>query len=98
MRCLEQFFHTEVRKKREEEISVFSTYCNIKIISGSLYFNSGIILSTILFLMVDRNTLELGKVFSTLALLGYISNFSILFSNYAVEALMSLNIFFKRMD
>lgn len=48
--------------------------------------------------MVDRNLLALGKVFSTLSLLGYIFNFSILFSNYAIEALQCLNIFFDRME
>jgi hypothetical protein len=98
VRCLESYFVERIREKRNEEISVFMTYCNIRIVSGSLYFNSGIILSTVLFLMVDRNMLELGKVFSTLSLLAYIFNFSILFSNYAVEALMSLNIFFSRVE
>lgn len=48
--------------------------------------------------MVDKNLLALGKVFSTLALLGYIFNFSILFSNYAIEALNALSIFFTRVD
>ena len=51
-----------------------------------------------LFMLVDPNLLALGKVFSTLALLGYIFNFSILFSNYAIEALNSLGIFFTRVD
>ena len=40
--------------------------------------------------------MELGKVFSTLALLGYIFNFSILYSNYAIEAIYSLKVFTKR--
>lgn len=83
---------------REKEVSMYSRYCDIRIITSSLYFNSGIILSTILFLMVDKNLLELGKVFSTLSLLGYIFNFSILFSNFAIEALASLDIFYKRVE
>lgn len=98
MRCLETFFDLEIMKRRNQEISVFGRYCNIRIISGALYFNAGIILSTILFLMVDTNMLALGKVFSTLALLGYIFNFSVLFSNYAIEALNCLGIFFQRVD
>jgi hypothetical protein len=40
--------------------------------------------------------LELGKVFSTLALLGYIFNFSIVYSNYAIEAVYSLRVFNQR--
>jgi hypothetical protein len=49
-----------------------------------------------IFLFVDKDKLELGKVFSTLALLGYIFNFSILYSNYAIEAVYSLKVFRKR--
>lgn len=48
--------------------------------------------------MADKNTLELGKVFSTLALLGYIFNFSILYSNYAVESLYMLSVYNKRIN
>jgi hypothetical protein len=98
VRCLEPFFETSSKQKRDREISSWSTYCDIRIICSAVYFNSGVILSTILFLMVDRNLLNLGKVFSTLALLGYIFNFSILFSNYAIEALNSIQIFLKRID
>jgi len=37
-------------------------------------------------------------VFSTIALLGYVFNFSVLYSNYAIEALYSLVVFNKRVD
>jgi hypothetical protein len=47
---------------------------------------------------LDAEALELGKVFSTLSLLGYIFNFSVLYSNYAVEALFQLNVFFERIE
>ena len=63
----------------------FSKYCNIKNICGAIYFNAGIIISALVFLLVDKDRLDLGKVFSTLALLGYIFNFSIMFSNLAIE-------------
>ena len=42
--------------------------------------------------------MELGKVFSTLTLLGYIFNFSVLYSNWAIEALNSLKVFQKRIS
>ena len=42
--------------------------------------------------------LELGKVFSTIALLGYIFNFSILYSNYAFEAIYKIIVFNQRID
>jgi ABC-type bacteriocin/lantibiotic exporter with double-glycine peptidase domain len=42
--------------------------------------------------------LELGKVFSTLTLLGYIFNFSVLYSNWAIEALNSLKVFQNRIS
>lgn len=45
-----------------------------------------------IFLFANKEELELGKVFSTLALLGYVFNFSILYSNYAIEALYSLQV------
>lgn len=98
VRCLEPFFNSQLKEIRAREISIFTTYCDIRIISSSLYFNSGIILSTALFLSVDRDILELGKVFSTLALLGYVFNFSVLFSNYAIEALNLLWVFFGRVE
>ena len=49
-----------------------------------------------IFLFADRDTLELGKVFSTLAMLGYVFNFSILYSNYALEAIYSIQTFQRR--
>lgn len=56
------------------------------------------IISAFVFLLADKETLELGKVFSTLALLGYIFNFSILYSNFAIESLYALSVFIKRID
>ena len=37
-------------------------------------------------------------MFSTLALLGYIFNFSVYYSNWAIEALNSCIVFMKRVD
>ena len=79
-------------------MKAFSRYCDIKSICNAIYFNSGVIISALVFLLADKNTLELGKVFSTLALLGYIFNFSILYSNYAIESLYSLSVFNKRIE
>lgn len=71
---------------------------NVKNLLAAIYFNAGVILSSFIFLFTDEANLELGKVFSTLALLGYVFNFSILFSNYAIEALNSLKVFTTRVD
>lgn len=79
-------------------MGLFSKYCDIKNVCAAIYFNSGVILSSLVFLLADSETLELGKVFSTLALLGYIFNFSILYSNYAIESLYSLSVLMKRID
>ena len=67
-------------------------------VCSAIYFNAGVILSGVLFMIVDADALELGKVFSTLSLLGYIFNFSVLYSNYAVEALFQLNVFYERIE
>lgn len=98
VRCLESLFVSKIEQIRRSELSAFGKYCDIRLICSAIYFNSGVILSTLLFLLVDKETLDLGKVFSTLTLLGYIFNFSVLFSNYAIEALNSLQIFLKRID
>jgi hypothetical protein len=79
-----------VRDIRNQELSKYSKYINIKNIFGSIYANAGVLISSLIFLFADKELLELGKVFSTLALLGYVFNFSILYSNYAIEALYSL--------
>lgn len=81
-----------------QELKAYSKYCDIKNICSAIYFNSGVILSSLLFLLVDKNSLDLGSVFSTLALLGYIFNFSVYYSNWAIEALNSLQVFYKRID
>jgi hypothetical protein len=65
-------------------------------VCSAIYANAGVIISSLIFLFADRSTLELGKVFSTLAMLGYVFNFSILYSNYAIEALYSIKVFQKR--
>ena len=83
---------------RAKELDAFSSYCDIKNICAAIYFNAGVIISALVFLLADKSTLELGKVFSTLALLGYIFNFSILYSNYAIESLYSLSVFNKRIE
>lgn len=69
---------------------------NIKNICAAIYANAGVFISSLIFLCADRRLLELGKVFSTLALLGYVFNFSIVYSNYAIEALYQLRVFEKR--
>ena len=55
-------------------------------------------MATIIFIFADPDKLELGKVFSTIALLGYVFNFSILYSNYAIEAIYTIKVFNQRVD
>ena len=69
---------------------MFGKYVNIKQICSAIYFNAGVIISNFIFIFADPDKLELGKVFSTIALLGYIFNFSILYSNYALEAINNI--------
>jgi len=84
VRVCEQFYYDKIAGIRTAEIKEFSNYCNIKVVCSAIYFNAGVILAGAIFMVVDSNALELGKVFSTLSLLGYIFNFSVLYSNYAV--------------
>mmetsp|Transcript_4432 Transcript_4432/g.6536 ORF Transcript_4432/g.6536 Transcript_4432/m.6536 type:complete len:80 (-) Transcript_4432:2848-3087(-) len=79
-------------------MEIFGRYVNIKQICSAIYFNAGVIISSIIFIFADPMTLELGKVFSTIALLGYIFNFSVLYSNYALEAIYTIVVFNKRVD
>ena len=79
-------------------MEIFGTYVNIKQICSAIYFNAGVIISATIFIFADPSRLELGKVFSTIALLGYIFNFSILYSNYALEALYKIMVFNQRVD
>ena len=95
-RLLEQTYSEKIEKIRIEELSSFSLYCHIKNICSALYFNAGIVISAMVFILVDKQTLDLGKVFSTLALLGYIFNFSICYSNYAIESLYALSVLNQR--
>lgn len=79
-------------------MAIYKQYVNIKQICSALYFNAGVIMSSIIFIFADPATLDLGKVFSTIALLGYIFNFSVLYSNYAIEALYTIVVFNQRVD
>jgi hypothetical protein len=97
-RILEQFYAEKVDAIRAKELASFSLYCHIKNICSSIYFNAGVIISAMIFMIVDKSTLDLGKVFSTLALLGYIFNFSICYSNYAIESLYTLKVFNQRIE
>jgi len=51
-----------------------------------------------IFIFGDPSAIELGKAFSTIALLSYTFNFSVMHSNYAIEALYSLMVFNTRVD
>ena len=51
---------------RGQELTAFSRYCDVKNGSGAIYYNAGVIISAFVFLLADKETLELGKVFSTL--------------------------------
>lgn len=84
-RVLESFYLERIAEARNQELAAFGRYCNIKNVCGAIYFNAGIIISALVFLLADKNQLDLGKVFSTLALLSHIFNFSIMFSNLAIE-------------
>ena len=97
-RILEPIFAQRIDEVRGLELKAFSKYCDIKNGCGAIYYNAGVIISAFVFLLADKETLELGKVFSTLALLGYIFNFSILYSNYAIESLYTLSVFNKRIE
>jgi hypothetical protein len=97
-RLLEPFYTERIHETRNNELAAFSRYCDIKNICAAIYWNAGVMISAFVFLLADKDSLELGKVFSTLALLGYIFNFSILYSNYAIEALYSLSVFQDRVE
>lgn len=92
-RVQEHIFAEKIGVVRAQELESFTSYVNIKNICGAIYANAGVLISSLIFLFADSSLLELGKVFSTLALLGYIFNFSIVYSNYAVEAVYQLKVF-----
>mmetsp|Transcript_47238 Transcript_47238/g.34532 ORF Transcript_47238/g.34532 Transcript_47238/m.34532 type:complete len:235 (+) Transcript_47238:127-831(+) len=94
--ALEKAFEQKIFKARTQELEIFTSYVNIKNVLTAVYTNAGVLISALIFLFADKESLELGKAFSTLALLGYIFNFSILFSNYALEAVYSLKVFMTR--
>jgi hypothetical protein len=87
-----------IDETRRKELKAFSTYCDIKNVCAAIYFNAGVCMSALVFLLADKDALDLAKVFSTLALLGYIFNFSIVYSNYALEYLYALSVFNKRIE
>ena len=97
-RLLEPLYARRIDHVRGQELSAFSRYCDVKNGCSAIYYNAGVIISAFVFLLADKETLELGKVFSTLALLGYIFNFSIVNSNYAIESLYALSVFNKRIE
>ena len=97
-RLLEALFAQKIDQVRTQELKAFSRYCDIKNGCGAIYYNAGVIISAFVFILTDKENLELGKVFSTLALLGYIFNFSITYSNYAIESLYALSVLNKRID
>lgn len=94
----ESYFINKIDEIRGNELSIFGKYVNIKQICSAIYFNAGVIISSTIFIFADPSKLELGKVFSTIALLSYIFNFSVLYSNYALEALYKIIVFNKRID
>lgn len=79
-------------------MKIYGLYTIIKQVCSALYFNAGVIISAFIFIFANPADLELGKVFSTIALLGYVFNFSVLYSNYALEALYTIIVFNKRVD
>jgi len=92
-RVQEHVFAQKIGEVRAQELQSFTQYVNIKNICQAIYANAGVLISSLIFLFADRSLLELGKVFSTLALLGYIFNFSIVYSNYAIESIYQLKVF-----
>lgn len=92
----EKIFGDKINKIRDKELAIFSYYVNIKNICTAIYANTSILISSMIFLMADKSTLEIGKVFSTLALLGYIFNYSVIISNQALESLYTLRVFDRR--
>ena len=88
----------KIGEVRALETNIYGRYVNLKQVCTALYFNAGVIMSSAIFIFADPKTLELGKVFSTIALLGYVFNFSVLYSNYALEAIYTIVTFNKRVD
>ena len=98
IRMQESVYIQRIGEVRNKEMQIYGKYVNLKQICTALYFNAGVIMSSAIFIFADPSTLELGKVFSTIALLGYVFNFSVLYSNYALEALYTIVVFNKRID
>ena len=98
IRMQENVYIQKIGEVRNHEMRIYGRYVNLKQVCTALYFNAGVIMSSAIFIFADPETLELGKVFSTIALLGYVFNFSVLYSNYAIEALYTIVTFNKRID
>ena len=59
-RLLEYLFTQRIDATRKLELDAFSQYCDIKNICGAIYFNAGIIISALVFLLVDKNYFNFG--------------------------------------
>jgi hypothetical protein len=55
-------------------------------------------ISCIIFMSTNKQKLNLGNVFSTIALLGYVFNFSVLYANFAIEAIYTIVVLIRRVD
>lgn len=98
IRMQENVYIKRIGEVRSAEMRLYGRYVNLKQICSALYFNAGVIMASAIFIFADPRKLDLGKVFSTIALLGYVFNFSVLYSNYALEALYTIVTFNKRID
>ena len=94
----EQLHIDKVNEVRSKEMEIYGKYVNIKQVCSAIYFNAGTIISGFIFICTEKSKLELGSVFSTIALLGYVFNFSVLFSNYAIESIYTIVVFNKRVN
>lgn len=98
IRMQENVYIKRIGEVRSAEMQLYGRYVNLKQICSALYFNAGVIMASAIFIFADPRKLDLGKVFATIALLGYVFNFSVLYSNYALEALYTIVTFNKRID
>ena len=53
-RLLEETYAEKIEKVRVAELNSFSIYCHIKNICSALYFNAGIVISAMVFILVDK--------------------------------------------
>lgn len=76
----------------------YTKYVVQKQICSSIYFNAGTLISCLIFLFTDKQKLELGKALATIALLGYVFNFSVIYSDFALEACYMIVVLTRRID